>query len=319
MELLIKCGFCAKQMEDPMSLPCGHIFCKSCIVSNEIKGQLICSSCKSQSNGKSQAKESKLTEFLIRYHQDEYENIEVSQVDETEIEGRCEICPAPPAPKKPSPGELELPPPDLPKLKKCFHCKKNLCASCRNKHYSETRLDIIKLLGDYKNSSSSLIVTSEKINDNRQKNVLEYKMYIEAIKKRKADLTKMLESEEKNLLLQVEKGIAEKTEQSEGTKNDVEKFSQSKKTTDQLKDKFTHEKNDKRLCVMYFDLQKAKPEWDQQMKTHADRTDPSKEMKIVYEETKLKDSIIGTINAKKDKTGIDKAEVNGKSKICTIL
>jgi len=161
------------------------------------------------SGGKSSAKESKLTLFLTRFVNKEYDGIEIDSAENEEAEGRCQECPAPPQPKPAKPGEPEPPKIVLPKVKVCFHCKKKLCENCRNKHYHNARLSVIKMLEEYKNGSSNLLQTSDKLNDNRQKNILEYQKYQNDIKKRKQDLIKQLEKEEADLLAQVEKEINE--------------------------------------------------------------------------------------------------------------
>jgi hypothetical protein len=210
MDNLIKCGYCNKQIEEPQTLPCGHIFCKSCISSNDKGGKIVCASCKTEhSGGKSSAKESKLAQFLTRFITKEYDEIEIDPIEKEETEGRCEECPPPPQPKPAKPGEPQPPAVVLPKVRACFHCKKKLCENCRNKHYHNARLTVIKMLEDYKNGSSNLLQTSEKLNDNRQKNILEYQKYQNDIKKRKQDLAKQLDKEETDLLNQVDKAIAE--------------------------------------------------------------------------------------------------------------
>jgi hypothetical protein len=162
------------------------------------------------SGGKSSAKESKLTLFLTRFINKEYDGIEIDPAENEEVEGKCQECPPPPQPKPAKPGEPEPPKIVLPKVKVCFHCKKKLCENCRNKHYHSARLSVIKMLEEYKNGSSNLLQTSDKLNDNRQKNILEYQKYQNDIKKRKQDLIKQLDKEEADLLGQVEKEINEK-------------------------------------------------------------------------------------------------------------
>ena len=128
MDSLIKCGYCNKQIEEPQTLPCGHIFCKSCISSNDKGGKIVCASCKTEhSGGKSSAKESKLAQFLTRFITKEYDGIEIDPVEKEETEGKCEECPPPAQPKPAKPGEPEPPAVVLPKVRACFHCKKKLC------------------------------------------------------------------------------------------------------------------------------------------------------------------------------------------------
>lgn len=46
LESLTTCGICGKQLKEPTRLPCGHVFCKSCLVEQNKAGKLECSLCK---------------------------------------------------------------------------------------------------------------------------------------------------------------------------------------------------------------------------------------------------------------------------------
>ena len=50
--------------------------------------------------------------------------------------------------------------PDKVKVSLCFHCQKELCETCRNKHYYDKRMEAIKILEDYQEGSKNIVSTS---------------------------------------------------------------------------------------------------------------------------------------------------------------
>jgi hypothetical protein len=103
--------------------------------------------------------------------------------------------------------ELELEP-LLVTLLVCFHCKKKLCESCRNRHYIQQRQETANLIDNCQIGSANILVTSEKLNEARKLKIEEYNKTKLNISELKLELIKRIDQEEKNLLARLDEEIA---------------------------------------------------------------------------------------------------------------
>lgn len=61
--------------------------------------------------------------------------------------------------------------PILLQISLCFHCQKQLCKTCRTKHYNEIRNEALKHLHQYTEGSENIVKTSEQLNEARENKV----------------------------------------------------------------------------------------------------------------------------------------------------
>lgn len=167
---LTKCVFCESDLEDSIHLPCFHTFCKECINVNIKEGKVTCPICKriysaSVGNVDKMFKQSFLSQFWINWNSEHFENLKLTAEEKTETEGICPEC-APVQSNKSKPASSTAVEPEqlLIKLKPCFHCKKNLCESCRNKHYNNQRQETFKILEQYQEGARNIASVSGKEN-----------------------------------------------------------------------------------------------------------------------------------------------------------
>ena len=88
--LIIKCAFCDSVYQDPYTLPCLHAFCKTCLITKVKAGKLICALCLKEtaaSNLEKLIKPSNLTNFLIKFFQNEFEQIDITNDELKETDG----------------------------------------------------------------------------------------------------------------------------------------------------------------------------------------------------------------------------------------
>ena len=98
--------------------------------------------------------------------------------------------------------------PILLKLSVCFHCKKQLCNSCRTKHYNIQRNESLKLLLNFIEGSESIINTSQQLSDARSNKIVEYEKSKLDVIERRQELLRIIEKEEQDLLKRLDDEIA---------------------------------------------------------------------------------------------------------------
>lgn len=172
LQNLIICKVCSSKLTDPLSLPCGHTFCKSCLTSLNIAGKLECPSCKKEhkvANGDldKSFKKSELALLWVKLHNKHFDNIDESDDEDNESEGLCPVCT--PQPKKAPPKkdnkvgdeshETQVEPIKV-KLSKCYHCDKQICESCRSKHYTQLKQENLKNLDNYHIGAGNITVVA---------------------------------------------------------------------------------------------------------------------------------------------------------------
>jgi hypothetical protein len=92
----------------------------------------------------------------------DFDKINITDDEKTEKDGICPTCPKVEPKKKPDTkdSKVEPEPSNQVKVALCFHCKKELCETCRNKHYYDKRMEAIKILEDYQEGSKNIVSTS---------------------------------------------------------------------------------------------------------------------------------------------------------------
>jgi hypothetical protein len=175
LDELTKCGICKAELSDPLRLPCHHTFCKECLKSNQQGNKINCPQCKTThtvQNLETGLKSSLLAKYMSKIKQNYFDSIEIDDDEKNEIEGFCECMPQPNANKKQKEDDNNavnsnnnkkaVPEPIKAKLSKCFHCSKILCETCRNKHYTQFRLNTLNVLEVFQDGSASVALTSRK-------------------------------------------------------------------------------------------------------------------------------------------------------------
>ena len=211
---VIKCNICNNLSNDFYALPCTHTFCKSCINQNLNENIIACKTCNkshfiSNNDIDKFIKKSLLADFFVNLSKNHFDKLQVTSDERCEEKGLCVECPPPPVDKKNSNStspQLDNEPLKV-TLLVCFHCKKKLCESCRNRHYIQQRQETFKLLDDCLTGSDSLAVTAEKLNEARKLKIDEYQKYKMTVNEYKLELMKRIDQEEKILLAKIDEEI----------------------------------------------------------------------------------------------------------------
>lgn len=91
-EDLTLCGICKSAYDDPHSLPCFHVFCKSCLQNSVNVGKIECWMCNkvhSVPNGNLERviRPSNMTNFIVRFKKDKFDQIEITESEKKEHDG----------------------------------------------------------------------------------------------------------------------------------------------------------------------------------------------------------------------------------------
>ena len=157
-DILIKCAFCNGPFNNALQIPCSHSFCKQCLQDHLEAGKLTCPICKCAHSMQNleKLKPSLLSIFMLNMHQEYFDKLEINSEEKLIEQGVCPECPVIQNKnnnKKNEQGKEESPAPLFVKLQSCFHCKKKLCESCRNRHYTLQRQETFKVIEDFKEGS----------------------------------------------------------------------------------------------------------------------------------------------------------------------
>jgi hypothetical protein len=210
---VIKCSLCNNMSNDFYALPCTHSFCKSCINQNLTDNILTCKTCNkshfiSNNDIDKFIKKSLLADFFVNLSKNHFDKLQVTNEEKSEEKGLCTECPPPPVVKGNPNSMPQLDnEPLLVTLLVCFHCKKKLCESCRNRHYIQQRQETSKLLDDCLTGSDSIAVTAEKLNEARKLKIEDYQKYKMTVNEYKIELMKRVDQEEKILLAKLDEEI----------------------------------------------------------------------------------------------------------------
>ena len=289
-ELLI-CSLCNSNLKNPLVLNCYHIFCCDCIKSNcKLNSQLFtCPKCFTDnmcSNGvENTFKPSNLYSFLVKSSMtSNHQHEEIEQ----EQDGICIECPgsqmATSKDNNNNNNNEQNNKPVLVKLSLCYHCKHNLCLTCRTKHYLKQQDETVLELNTLHEGSSNLVNISERLNDVRELKIHEYTKLKEEIKKKHLDLVKCLQIEEKSLLDKLESQIDMEQKKLNHSNMEQKRLLANKQMTKSIRDKILNEKNYKLLSDLCNEFQLAQSEWRLQLKSDAEFNDPNKETvnKYIY-------------------------------------
>jgi hypothetical protein len=163
-DVLIKCSLCNAPFNNALQIPCSHSFCKLCLHERLEFGKLTCPICKCTHSMQSldKLKPSLLSVFLLSMHQEYFNKLEISTEERLIEQGVCYECTNPNKNTNAKNEEIteESPAPFFVKLQSCFHCKKKLCESCRNRHYTLQRQETFKVIEDLSECSNNLLLTS---------------------------------------------------------------------------------------------------------------------------------------------------------------
>ncbi|CAF0843789.1 unnamed protein product [Adineta steineri] len=286
MDSFLQCHYCNKHLTSPLELICRHSYCTDCLTKEIRNEKIICPICATEhptpAASLSAAKLDKLSFYLIDLNSGtSYSTI--TDDSPAAIHAECAGCKT------------------ITDLRKCFHCEKPLCPSCRTQHYELQKKDVDQSIHNLVNKTNELIVVAQALNTSRTNRIQEYKLMKDKISAHVNELIKLIHEEEENLQKQVGTRILFETGRIDTTELEKEYLQKNKAALDEIADKYRNEKNQMVAIKMHKDYLDTAPNWKDKLENYAGRINEKKEQELHFQPTQPEktDALVGKlINSK---------------------